>query len=208
MRKKQTCGTCFPSIGRKPVDVCCIRKLVHKQFIHVWSCPYDSAKAEELREVCWQRCQGLFQPPNFSEMLEVGEELLRNLLVWTSSSALVCITSEFSRCIPDFERQNIDTVLFKWESRASSLCNLHYAKVGDKEGESTCCRLSALEARQRDESPGIQYNLRWAFWVVYLYIITQHGLFFSLRTVLCEAFLFLWIQTFTSIFFFPSAYVG
>lgn len=168
--------------------------------------PCDSAEAEELREVCWQQCQGLFHLPNFSKMLEVREEPISNLLVWTSSSALVCITSEFSHCVPNFERQNIDTALFKWESRASSLCNLHYEKVGDKEGESTCCRLSALEACQHDKSRGTQYNLRWAFRVVYLYIITQRGLFFFKDSTVWGTSVSL-SSNFYQHFFFPSAYV-
>lgn len=42
---------------------------------------YNSAKAEELGEICWQWCQGLFHPPNFFEMLEVREERICRLLV-------------------------------------------------------------------------------------------------------------------------------
>jgi len=43
--------------------------------------PYNSAKAEELGEVCWQGCQGLFHPPSFSKTLEVRKERISNSLV-------------------------------------------------------------------------------------------------------------------------------
>lgn len=88
-------------------------------------------------------------------------------------------------------------------SGAFSLYNLHYAETQDKKGESTCCGLP-LEARQHDKSPSTRYDLQQAFLVVYLHIITQHGLFFFsyplLREELHEAVLFVCILTLPAVF--------
>lgn len=94
-------------------------------------------------------------------------------------------------------------------SGAFSLYNLHYAETQDKKGESTCCGLP-LEARQHDKSPSTRYDLQQAFLVVYLHIITQHGLFFfflpSIKGRIAWGSFVCLYSNFTSSF--SNAYVG